>query len=152
MNQESRAVGFEGNFDQKSGRISVDKIHSHRAILDDNHENTCADATSPGNVAPKRFLGTEPPFTSEGGGGNTPGACRAGPGSAGVNDCGFQVQCSYNRFRARREQLNCFEGLSAESQGQNLALAVLSVPCLLDSGVMQWYLDHKKQCPARTLQ
>ena len=34
------------------------------------------------------------------------------------------------RFRAKREQLICFQGLLPESQGQNLALTVLCVPHL----------------------
>ena len=35
------------------------------------------------------------------------------------------------RFRAKREQLERFEGLSPESQGQNLSLTVSYVPCSL---------------------
>ena len=38
-----------------------------------------------------------------------------------------------SRFRAKREQLATFEGLSSESHGQNLALAALYVPHSLDS-------------------
>jgi len=38
------------------------------------------------------------------------------------------------RFRAKREQLTRVEGLLPESQGQNLALTVLHVPCSLDIG------------------
>jgi len=37
-------------------------------------------------------------------------------------------------FRATREQLESFSGLLPASQGQNLVLAVLFVPYLLDSG------------------
>ena len=46
-------------------------------------------------------------------------------------------ECDVNaRFRAKREQLERFyEGLVPESQGQNLALTVLYVPCSLDSGL-----------------
>ena len=40
----------------------------------------------------------------------------------------------YYHFRARREELKRFKGLLPESQGQNLALTVLYVPYLLDSG------------------
>ena len=39
------------------------------------------------------------------------------------------------RFRAKRDQLEKFEGLSLESQGQNLALTVLYASYSLDSGV-----------------
>ena len=38
------------------------------------------------------------------------------------------------RFRAKREQLRKFTGLSPESQGQNLALTVLCVLYSLNSG------------------
>ena len=38
------------------------------------------------------------------------------------------------RFRAKREHLERFEGLSPERQGQNLALNVLHVPYSLDDG------------------
>jgi len=40
-----------------------------------------------------------------------------------------------DRFRAKREQLETFYGLLPESQGQNLALTVLCVPCSLDRGL-----------------
>ena len=33
------------------------------------------------------------------------------------------------RFRTKREQLKSFQGLVSESQGQNMALTVLYVPC-----------------------
>ena len=36
--------------------------------------------------------------------------------------------------RAKREQLSRVQGLSSEGQAQNLVLAVLHVPCLLESG------------------
>ena len=38
------------------------------------------------------------------------------------------------RFRAGRKHLTRFEGLLPGSQGQNVALTILYVPCLLDSG------------------
>jgi len=38
------------------------------------------------------------------------------------------------RFEAKREQGERFHGLLPESQGRNLAVAVLYVPCLLASG------------------
>ena len=38
------------------------------------------------------------------------------------------------RVRAKKEQNKRFEGLSPESQGQNLALTALEVPHSLDSG------------------
>ena len=38
------------------------------------------------------------------------------------------------RFRAKREQLEMFQGLMPESKGQNLALTVLFVLYSLDSG------------------
>ena len=40
----------------------------------------------------------------------------------------------WHRFRAKKEQLKKIEGLSPESQGQNLAVKVLCVPRLLDNG------------------
>jgi len=39
-----------------------------------------------------------------------------------------------DRFRSNREHLNIFEGLSPESQGQNLTLTVLYFPYSFDSG------------------
>ena len=40
------------------------------------------------------------------------------------------------RFRAKRDQLTRFQGLSPESQGQDQVLTVLHVPCSLDSGLL----------------
>ena len=44
-----------------------------------------------------------------------------------------RTHTSQVRARAKREPLDRFEGLLPESQGRNLALTVLHVPCLLDS-------------------
>ena len=41
---------------------------------------------------------------------------------------------SYFRSRAKREQLDRYQGLLPESQGKNLAVTFLYVPCSLDSG------------------
>ena len=46
-----------------------------------------------------------------------------------------------SRFRERRAQPERFEGRSPENQGQILALAVLGVPYLLDSGSRPQTLD-----------
>ena len=54
------------------------------------------------------------------------------------------------RFRTEREQLERFSRLEPESQGQNLALTVVCVPCSLDSGApgtLQGHLVHKKRPP-----
>ena len=48
-----------------------------------------------------------------------------------------QVSRPHDRFRARRGQRKMFQGLFPESQGQNLALAVLHVPHSLASGLPQ---------------
>ena len=43
-------------------------------------------------------------------------------------------------LRAKKEHLKGFRGLSPESKGHNLALTVLYVPYLLDSGEQRgWY-------------
>jgi len=71
-------------------------------------------------------------------------------------------------IRARREQLEKFQGLLPESQGHNLALTALCVPSSLDSkkatedprlrryipkpSLVQGYLAHKKQCLPWALQ
>jgi len=46
----------------------------------------------------------------------------------------FAGEASSCRFRANKEKLNMFSGLLLEIQGQNLAVSVLYVPCLLDTG------------------
>jgi len=46
----------------------------------------------------------------------------------------IQVTSPADGCRAKKEQLRRIEGLPPESQGQNLALTVLHVPYLLDSG------------------
>ena len=47
---------------------------------------------------------------------------------------GIHFDPHVNRCRAKREQPMTFSGLEPESQGHNLALAVLHVPYSLDSG------------------
>ena len=47
------------------------------------------------------------------------------------------------RFRAKREQLKTLYDFPPESQGQNLALTLLSVPHLLDSALSQSICPHR---------
>jgi len=61
--------------------------------------------------------------------------------SSGPTDLRRRIQSTYcvssnccYRFRAKREQLEIFEGLLPERRGPNLALTVLYVPDSLDSG------------------
>ena len=53
----------------------------------------------------------------------------------------------HNRYRAKREQLERFQGHLPENQGQNLALTVLGVPGPIDSGRAL----HSAKSPTRKL-
>ena len=55
--------------------------------------------------------------------------CRATARSCTRDTCN-----SFDRYRAKRERLETSKILLPESQGQNLALTVLYVPCLLERG------------------
>jgi hypothetical protein len=48
--------------------------------------------------------------------------------------------------RAKREKLERFEGQCFGSQGQNLALTVLSVPCSLDSAASAGRVLSRPRC------
>ena len=54
------------------------------------------------------------------------------------------------RFRAKKTQLGRVEGFSPESQGQNLALTVMYVPCSLESGVQR--IATKRHEPSKSIE
>ena len=59
-----------------------------------------------------------------------------------ISDTHIRTYPLYDVYRTASERggnhLKTFEGLSPGSQGQNLAVTVLHVPSLLDSGVDPW--------------
>jgi hypothetical protein len=51
--------------------------------------------------------------------------------------CVLMSEVTLYRIRAKREQLEMFQALVRERQGQNLALTALTVPYSLHSGLRQ---------------